>query len=201
VVLVGDPEQLQAIERGRRFGGLRLSTAWPSSRRCAGSGKGAAGGDDRACRRPERAKRSRPMRRRGRSSRSRSGRRRGAHSSRAGARDAKAEHKASQLVLAYTRNDVHELNAAIRTLREQGRQLGKGQEIATEQGTKGLRCTTEFGSAETRRRSASKRIIGHRRADRGRSAASEARWAVGYARGGRHQVLQASRSRLCSDRA
>ncbi len=50
------------------------------------------------------------------------------------ARDAKAEPKASQLVLAYTRDDVHELNTAIRTLREQGGRLGKGQEIATEQG-------------------------------------------------------------------
>jgi Ti-type conjugative transfer relaxase TraA len=52
------------------------------------------------------------------------------------ARDAKAEPKASQLVLAYTRDDVRELNTAIRTLRAQGGQLGKGQEIATEQGKK-----------------------------------------------------------------
>ena len=35
------------------------------------------------------------------------------------ARDAKEEPKASQLVLAYTRDDVHELNNAVRALREQ----------------------------------------------------------------------------------
>lgn len=50
------------------------------------------------------------------------------------ARDAKREPKSSQLVLAYTRDDVHELNKAVRALREQTGKLGRSQEIATELG-------------------------------------------------------------------
>jgi Ti-type conjugative transfer relaxase TraA len=50
------------------------------------------------------------------------------------AHDAKHEPNASRLVLAYTRDDVSALNSAIRTLREQTGQLGFSEEVSTEGG-------------------------------------------------------------------
>jgi Ti-type conjugative transfer relaxase TraA len=136
VVLVGDPEQLQAIEAGAPFRGIaaqhgvaeltevrRQREGWQR----AATTELAAGRTRQALAAYEEKGAIVAVEERAQA--------RSALLAR-WARDAKAEPKASQLVLAYTRNDVHELNAAIRTLREQGRQLGKGQEIATEQGTK-----------------------------------------------------------------
>ena len=52
------------------------------------------------------------------------------------AHDARQEPNASQLVMAFTRDDVKALNRDIRTLREQTGQLGKSQKIITETGKK-----------------------------------------------------------------
>lgn len=67
------------------------------------------------------------------------------------ARDAHADPKASQLVLAYTRDEVRELNTLIRTLRQQNGQLGTAQEIATAQGTRefAVHDRLRFGRNET----------------------------------------------------
>jgi Ti-type conjugative transfer relaxase TraA len=52
------------------------------------------------------------------------------------AHDHKQDHKASQLVMAFTRDDVKALNHDIRSLREQTGQLGKSHSITTETGKK-----------------------------------------------------------------
>jgi Ti-type conjugative transfer relaxase TraA len=52
------------------------------------------------------------------------------------AHDAKQEPQASQLVVAYTRDDVSQLNTTIRTLRRQTGQLGRGEEVPTDRGKK-----------------------------------------------------------------
>jgi len=134
VVLVGDPEQLQAIEAGAPFRGIaaqhgvaeltqvrRQRQEWQR----AATIELAAGRTRQALAAYEEKGAIVAVEERAQA--------RSALLAR-WARDAKAEPKASQLVLAYTRDDVHELNTAIRTLRSQGGQLGKGQEIATEQG-------------------------------------------------------------------
>jgi Ti-type conjugative transfer relaxase TraA len=48
--------------------------------------------------------------------------------------DAKHEPKGSQLILAYTRDEVQELNSQVRALRQQTHQLGKSETISTERG-------------------------------------------------------------------
>jgi Ti-type conjugative transfer relaxase TraA len=134
VVLVGDPEQLQAIEAGAPFRGIAAQhgvAELTQVRRQRQEWQRAATGDLAAGRTrqalaayvekgaivavEERAQARSALLARW-------------------ARDAKAEPKASQLVLAYTRDDVHELNTAVRTLRQHSGQLGKGREIATELG-------------------------------------------------------------------
>jgi Ti-type conjugative transfer relaxase TraA len=52
------------------------------------------------------------------------------------AHDHKQNPQVSQLVLAYTRDDVNQLNTSIRTLRHQTGQLGEGEVISTERGKK-----------------------------------------------------------------
>ena len=91
---------------------------------------------------------------------------------------------------------------AVRTLRSRAGKLGKGQEIATEQGKKefAVHDRIRFGRNE-KTLGVKNGSLGHRRADRGRGAAGEIGRAFGFAGGGRYQVLQAPRSRLCGDRA
>jgi len=136
VVLVGDPEQLQAIEAGAPFRGIaaqhgvaeltqvrRQRVAWQRNATAdlaAGKTRAALVMYEKenalvAVDRREEARSALLAR---------------------WARDAKLEPKASQLVLAYTRDDVQALNTVVRTLRMQGGQLGKAQEIATSQGKK-----------------------------------------------------------------
>jgi hypothetical protein len=50
------------------------------------------------------------------------------------AKDAQHEPKNSQLILAYTRDEVQELNSQVRALRQQTKQLGKSEMISTERG-------------------------------------------------------------------
>jgi hypothetical protein len=136
VVLVGDPEQLQAIEAGAAFRGIaaqhgvvelaqvrrqrlewqRAATAELASGKTKdalaayGEHQGIVAVDERAQARTALLARW--------------------------AHDAKLEPEGSQLVLAYTRADVKELNTSIRTLRQQTGQLGETHEIATSQGRK-----------------------------------------------------------------
>jgi Ti-type conjugative transfer relaxase TraA len=134
VVLVGDPEQLQAIEAGAPFRGItaahgmssltevrRQKTAWQriatqslstSKTADALSAYGKHGGIVAVEQRSD-ARNALLAR---------------------WARDAQHEPKSSQLVLAYTREDVKALNSSIRTLREQTGQLGRDHSIATDQG-------------------------------------------------------------------
>ncbi len=55
------------------------------------------------------------------------------------AHDAKQEPDSSQLVLAYTREDVNKLNIAIRTLRQQTGELDRSEEISTTGGKEAIR--------------------------------------------------------------
>ncbi len=136
VVLVGDPEQLQAIEAGAPFRGIaaqhgvaeltqvrRQRHEWQR----AATGDLAVGRTRQALAAYEEKGAIVAVEERAQA--------RSALLAR-WARDAKLEPKASQLVLAYTRDDVRELNTAVRALREQTGQLRKGQEIATEEGKK-----------------------------------------------------------------
>ena len=136
VVLVGDPEQLQAIEAGAPFRGIaaahgvaelaqvrRQRQEWQR----AATGQLASGRTAEALAAYQNQHSIVAVEQRGDA--------RSALLAR-WARDAKAESDGSQLVLAYTRDDVHALNTAVRTLRQQTGQLGKGQVIATAQGQK-----------------------------------------------------------------
>jgi Ti-type conjugative transfer relaxase TraA len=134
VVLVGDPEQLQAIEAGAPFRGIAAQhgvAELNEVRRQRHDWQRTATAD-LAAGRPRQALRAYEERGAIVAVEERA-QARGALLAR-WARDAQLEPNGSQLVLAYTRDDVHELNTAIRTLREQGGRLGKTQEIATEQG-------------------------------------------------------------------
>ncbi len=126
VVLVGDPEQLQAIEAGAPFRGIaaqhgvaeltqvrRQRQEWQR----AATGDLAAGRTRQALAAYEEKGAIVAVEERAQA--------RSALLAR-WARDAKAEPKASQLVLAYTRDDVHELNTAVRALREQTGRAGEG---------------------------------------------------------------------------
>jgi Ti-type conjugative transfer relaxase TraA len=136
VVLVGDPEQLQAIEAGAPFRGIaaqhgvaglsevrRQHHDWQRTATAAlSSGKTAQGlaayeqqGGIVAVQGREQARAALLAR---------------------WARDAKLTPADSQLVLAYTRADVQALNASIRALRQQTGQLEPGQVISTTQGKK-----------------------------------------------------------------
>jgi Ti-type conjugative transfer relaxase TraA len=136
VVLVGDPEQLQAIEAGAPFRGIaahhgvaeltqvrRQRVAWQRN----ATADLASGKTRQALVMYEKENALVAVDRREEA--------RSALLAR-WARDAKLEPKTSQLVLAYTRDDVQALNQAVRTLRILGGQLGKAQEIATDQGKK-----------------------------------------------------------------
>jgi Ti-type conjugative transfer relaxase TraA len=134
VVLVGDPEQLQAIEAGAPFRGItanhgmssltevrRQKTQWQRAATQSLSTSKTADALDAydkhggiiAVEQRSDARKALIAR---------------------WAHDAKHEPKSSQLVLAYTREDVKALNSSIRTLREQSGQLGKAHVISTEQG-------------------------------------------------------------------
>jgi len=136
VVLVGDAEQLQAIEAGAAFRGLsathgvshltevrRQTTDWQrTATQDLSTGKTTEAlnayhqhGRIIAVEQREDARNALIAR---------------------WAHDHKREPKASQLVLAYTRADVNALNSDIRTLREQTGQLGEGEMISTDQGKK-----------------------------------------------------------------
>jgi Ti-type conjugative transfer relaxase TraA len=136
VVLVGDPEQLQAIEAGAPFRGIaaahgvaelaqvrRQRQEWQRT----ATGQLASGRTAEALAAYQNQHSIVAVEQRGDA--------RSALLAR-WARDAKAEPDGSQLVLAYTRDDVQALNTAVRTLRQQTGQLGKGQVIATAQGQK-----------------------------------------------------------------
>lgn len=134
VVLVGDPAQLQAIEAGAPFRGItaqhgvssltevrRQRAEWQrtaTAHLAAGKTSDALNAYDRqggliAVERREDARSALLAR---------------------WAHDTKREPKASKLVLAYTRDEVRALNTAVRTLRQQAKQLGPSQSISTEQG-------------------------------------------------------------------
>jgi len=136
VVLVGDPEQLQAIEAGAPFRGIAAKhgvAALTQVRRQRQEWQREATGQLASGRTAEAL---------------------GAYKDKSAivaveqrgdarsallarwARDAKAEPAGSQLVLAYTRDDVNALNTAVRTLRQQTGRLGQAQLIATAQGEK-----------------------------------------------------------------
>ncbi len=134
VVLVGDPEQLQAIEAGAAFRGIvgqvgmaemtdvrRQKTAWMRAATQAlssgrtGEALGAYeshGGIVAALTRAE--ARAQLLAR--------------------WAADQKDNPKASQLILAYTRDDVREINAQAREIRKSRNELGQSQAIETTRG-------------------------------------------------------------------
>ena len=134
VILVGDPEQLQAIEAGAPFRGLaathgmteltqvrRQRQAWQRTATAnLSAGKTAdaliayeKNGGIVAVEKREDSRSALLAR---------------------WAKDAKLEPKNSQLILAYTRDEVHELNSQVRALRQQTHQLGKSETISTERG-------------------------------------------------------------------
>lgn len=134
VVLVGDPEQLQAIEAGAPFRGItaehglthltevrRQKSDWQrkaTQELATGKTTDALNsyekhGSVTAVEKREDARTALLAR---------------------WAYDAKREPKTSQLVLAYTRDEVKALNTAIRELRRQRGELGKGRAIQTEHG-------------------------------------------------------------------
>jgi Ti-type conjugative transfer relaxase TraA len=136
VILVGDPEQLQAIEAGAPFRGLtaahgmteltqvrRQRHAWQRTATQALS----AGKTADALNAYDKKGGIVPVERREDA--------RSALLARY-AYDYKQKSQGSQLILAYTRDEVSELNSQVRTWREQTGQLGKSQEIATERGKK-----------------------------------------------------------------
>ncbi len=136
VVLVGDPEQLQAIEAGAPFRGIaaqhgvaalsdvrRQRQEW--QRVATGQLAGGRTSETLAAYQEKNAIVAVEQR----------GDARAALLAR-WARDAKVEPEGSQLVLAYTRDDVQALNTAVRTLRQQTGQLGQGQVLETAQGQK-----------------------------------------------------------------
>ncbi len=136
VVLVGDPEQLQAIEAGAAFralaerhGAAEITDGTPAARglaarRHAGAGHGAhgggagavCGGGDGAGGRHARARRVRGW-------------------WRAGMRRGRQRPEESQVILAYTRDDVRDLNELARAeLRAAGELQGADQVVQTERG-------------------------------------------------------------------
>jgi Ti-type conjugative transfer relaxase TraA len=136
VVLVGDPEQLQAIEAGAGFRGLaaahgvsnltevrRQRTQWQREATAALATARTAealnaydtNGAIVPVERREEARTALLAR---------------------WAHDAKREPHQSQLVVGYTRDEVHELNTAIRTLRQQSGQIGPSHLIPTDHGKK-----------------------------------------------------------------
>jgi Ti-type conjugative transfer relaxase TraA len=134
VILVGDPEQLQAIEAGAPFRGItsthgvselhevrRQKHAWQRTATAAlSTGKTAD-----ALNAYEKNGGIVPVEKREHA--------RSALLAR-WAKDGKLEPKASQLILAYTRDEVQELNTEVRALRQQTHQLGKSETISTELG-------------------------------------------------------------------
>jgi Ti-type conjugative transfer relaxase TraA len=136
VVLVGDPEQLQAIEAGAPFRGIaaahgvaeltqvrRQRQAWQREATAALS----SGRTPEALAAYQEKHAIVAVEQRGDA--------RNALLAR-WARDAKLEPTSSQLVLAYTRDDVQALNSAVRRLRQQTGQLGQGHVITTAHGEK-----------------------------------------------------------------
>ncbi len=134
VVLIGDPEQLQAIEAGAPFRGITASHGMSSLaevRRQKTQWQRAATQNLSTSKTADALS---AYRQHGgiiaveqRSDARNALNARWAH-------DAKHEPRASQLVLAYTREDVKALNSSIRTLRQQSGQLGRSHVISTEQG-------------------------------------------------------------------
>jgi Ti-type conjugative transfer relaxase TraA len=136
VILVGDPEQLQAIEAGAPFRGLaathgmteltevrRQKLAWQRTATAAlSTGKTAD-----ALTAYEKQGAIVPVEKREEA--------RSALLAR-WAKDAKLAPKGSQLILAYTRDEVNHLNTQVRALRHQTKQLGRSEEISTEHGKK-----------------------------------------------------------------
>jgi len=136
VVLVGDPEQLQAIEAGAPFRGIAAQhgvAELAQVRRQRQEWQRAATGQLASGRTPEAL--SAYQNQNSIVAVEQRGDARAALLAR-WARDRQAEPAGPQLVLAYTRDDVQALNTAVRTLRQQTGQLGKGQMIATSQGQK-----------------------------------------------------------------
>jgi Ti-type conjugative transfer relaxase TraA len=134
VVLVGDPEQLQAIEAGAPFRGITAAHGMASLnevRRQKFAWQRAATQNLSTSKTAEALdaydKHGGIIAVEQRSDARNALLARWAH-------DAKREPHASQLVLAYAREDVKALNSSIRTLRQQTGQLGKGHVISTEQG-------------------------------------------------------------------
>jgi Ti-type conjugative transfer relaxase TraA len=150
VVLVGDPEQLQAIEAGAPFRGItaahgvsnltevrRQKSQWQRDATAAlATGKTAAALDayDKqggivAVEKREEARSALLAR---------------------WASDAKREPHQSHLILGYTRDEVQALNGAVRALRQQSGQLGKTEVVPTEHGKKpfALHDRIRFGRNE-----------------------------------------------------
>jgi Ti-type conjugative transfer relaxase TraA len=136
VILVGDPEQLQAIEAGAPFRGIcaahgvsnltevrRQKNQWQRDATAAlATGKPATALDAYDKRGGIIAVETRENARSALLAR--------------WASDAKHEPDQSQLILGYTRDEVHELNNAVRALRQQSSQLGKTEVVPTEHGKK-----------------------------------------------------------------
>jgi Ti-type conjugative transfer relaxase TraA len=134
VILVGDPEQLQAIEAGAPFRGItathgvselhevrRQKHAWQRTATAAlSTGKTAD-----ALNAYEKNGGIVPVEKREEA--------RSALLAR-WAKDQKLEPKGSQLILAFTRDEVQELNSQVRALRQQTHRLGKSEMISTERG-------------------------------------------------------------------
>jgi Ti-type conjugative transfer relaxase TraA len=136
VVVVGDPEQLQAIEAGAPFRGIvsqsgmaelsevqRQRHAWQrEATRDLSSGK-----TTEALERYERA-----------GGLTQVATREAARTALLArwAKDGKEHPEQSRLILAYTREDVRVLNETVRTLRQQQGQLGRPEMIVTERGVK-----------------------------------------------------------------
>ncbi len=134
VVLVGDPEQLQAIEAGAPFRGItaahgvsnltevrRQKNQWQRDATAAlASGKTADALDAYDKQGGIVAVETRDEARRALLAR--------------WASDGKREPHRSRLILGYTRDEVRALNSAVRALREQSGQLGRSEQVSTESG-------------------------------------------------------------------
>ena len=152
VVLVGDPEQLQAIEAGAPFRGItaahgvsnltevrRQKNHWQRDATAAlASGKTADALDAYDKQGGIVAVETRDEARSALLAR--------------WASDGKREPHRSQLILGYTRDEVRALNTAVRALREQSGQLGRSEQVSTEQRQERLRgAAIASASGATRR--------------------------------------------------
>jgi Ti-type conjugative transfer relaxase TraA len=150
VILIGDPEQLQAIEAGAPFRGVtqahgvttltevrRQKLQWQRT----ATANLSAGKTAEALNAYDKEGGIVPVEKRQDARRALIAR---------WAKDLKLEPKGSQLILAYTRDEVQELNSQVRALRQQTHQLGRSEMISTERGKRefSLNDRIRFGRNE-----------------------------------------------------